>query len=126
RMVFLARLAPPKAPSLCVQAMAEVVVTHPEARLDIVGDGPLRAEAEALSRELGVTGAVRFLGDRDDVPAQLASAACLVLASGYEGCPLSVLEAMAAGLPVVVTRVGGIDEVVEDGVTGWIVEPDAR
>ncbi|MCA1841835.1 MAG: glycosyltransferase, partial [Actinobacteria bacterium] len=123
RLVFLARLAPPKAPELCVRAMPAVLHAHPHARLDVVGDGPLRAAAETLARDLGVEGAVRFLGDRDDVPEQLAGAAGLVLASGYEGCPLSVLEAMAAGVPVVVTRVGGIDEIVEDGVTGWIAEP---
>ena len=67
--------------------------------------------------------ATRFLGVREDVPALLAEAACVVLASDYEGCPLSVIEAMAAGVPVVATSVGGVAEIVEDGVTGIATTP---
>jgi glycosyltransferase involved in cell wall biosynthesis len=70
-----------------------------------------------------VAASTRFLGVRDDVPALLADAACVVLASDYEGCPLSVIEAMAAGVPVVATSVGGVPEVVEDGVTGIVTAP---
>ena len=90
----------------------------PEATLHVVGDGPLRGEAERLAAELGLEGAVRFLGSRDDVPELLAAAECALLASDYEGCPLAVVEAMAAALPVVATEAGGTGELVRPGAAG--------
>jgi len=84
-----------------------------------VSDGPLRAELEAKARSLGLD--VVFLGRRRDVPALLARASALVHPSRSEGCPNVVLEAMAAGLPVVATRVGGTADLLGD--TGWLVPP---
>ena len=75
---------------------------------------------ERLAAELGLRDAARLLGTRADVPELLATAHCVLLASDYEGCPLSVLEAMAAGVPVVATAVGGIPEIVADGETGLL------
>jgi glycosyltransferase involved in cell wall biosynthesis len=95
----------------------------PEATLDVVGDGPLRPGLEELADRLGVRPHVRFLGARADLPDLLNDAACLLLASDYEGCPLSVIEAMAAGLPVVATAAGGVPELVVDGETGVLAEP---
>jgi glycosyltransferase involved in cell wall biosynthesis len=118
RILMVGRLAPPKRPDLALRALASVRRTIPEAELHVVGDGPLRPEAELLMGQLGLDGAVRFLGSRDDVPQLLAEAECALLASDYEGCPLAVVEAMAAGVPVVATDAGGTGELVRPGQTG--------
>jgi len=89
----------------------------------LVGDGPLRAALERTTRELGLTGCVTFLGARNDVPELLRSFDAFVLPSRSEGLPLTVLEAMATGLPVVATDVGGVSEAVRDGETGLLVPP---
>jgi glycosyltransferase involved in cell wall biosynthesis len=118
RILMVGRLAPPKRPDLALRALASVRESVPEAELHLVGDGPLRARAEALTAELGLDGAVTFLGNREDVPELLATAECALLASDYEGCPLTVVEAMAAGVPVAATDAGGTGELVEAGRTG--------
>jgi glycosyltransferase involved in cell wall biosynthesis len=89
----------------------------------LAGDGPERARLEGLVDELALTERVSFLGFRDDMPRLLASADVVVLPSLAEGLPLSLLEAMAAGTPVVATAIGGTDEAIEDGVTGLLVPP---
>ena len=118
RILMVGRLARPKRPDLALRAFANVRRRIPEAELHVVGDGPLREEAEGLATDLGVAGAVRFLGNRDDVPELLAQAECALLASDYEGCPLAVVEAMAASVPVAATAVGGTAELVRAGETG--------
>lgn len=125
RIVVVTRFAPPKRNDLLVDAFALIRRTRPQAELQIVGDGPDRAALERQIGELGVDGAVRLLGRRDDVPEILSRAACFVLASDYEGCPLAVIEAMAAGVPVVATGVGGVPELVADGESGLVVPPGA-
>ncbi|HEY7018487.1 MAG TPA: glycosyltransferase [Gaiellaceae bacterium] len=89
----------------------------------VAGDGPERERLEAEVRRLGLEGTVRLLGIRRDVPALLDALDVAVLSSDYEGSPLSVMEYMAAGLPVVSTRVGGVPELVEDGREGLLVRP---
>jgi glycosyltransferase involved in cell wall biosynthesis len=89
----------------------------------VAGDGPERERLEAEVRRLGLEGTVRLLGIRRDVPALLDALDVAVLSSDYEGSPLSVMEYMAAGLPVVSTRVGGVPELVEDGREGLLVPP---
>jgi glycosyltransferase involved in cell wall biosynthesis len=121
RIVMVGRFAPPKRHDVVVRALADVRPQHPEAELHLVGDGPLRHEVESLVLQLGLQDAVRFLGTRDDVPDLLAAAAVVVLASDYEALPLSVIEAMAAGVPVAATATGGIGELVTDGDTGFLV-----
>ena len=86
-----------------------------------LGDGPDRHELESKAIAMGLAHDVRFLGNRSDVPALLAAADLFVLSSLWEGLPLALIEAMASGLPVVVTAVGGNLEVVEDGETGLLV-----
>jgi glycosyltransferase involved in cell wall biosynthesis len=86
-----------------------------------VGDGPLRGDLERLAQSLGVAGRVRFLGVRFDVPDLLRAADIFALTSVSEAASLTLLEAMASGLPVVVTRVGGNPEIVRDGVDGLLV-----
>jgi glycosyltransferase involved in cell wall biosynthesis len=118
RILMVGRLAPPKRPDLALRALASVLERVPEAELHVVGDGPLRPEAERLAGELGLRERARFLGNRDDVPELLAEAECALLASDYEGCPLAVVEAMAAGAPVAATAAGGTGELVREGSTG--------
>jgi glycosyltransferase involved in cell wall biosynthesis len=120
RIVMVGRLAPPKRPDLAIRALAGVRERVPEAELQVVGDGPLCEEAEALAADLGLAGAVHFLGNREDVPELLAEAECALLASDYEGSPLAVVEAMAASVAVVATEVGGVGELVRPGATGGV------
>jgi glycosyltransferase involved in cell wall biosynthesis len=87
----------------------------------LVGDGPDRGEVEAEIVKLGVEGRVKLAGERSDVPALLADSDVFVLSSRSEGLPVSVLEAMAAELPVVASDVGGLGELVVDGETGLLV-----
>lgn len=94
-----------------------------DAVLLVAGDGPLRSTLEAAGRDLGIAGRVRFLGARSDVPDLLGATDVCVLPSLWEGNPLAILEAMAAGVPVVATRVGGVPEFVRDGETGSLVPP---
>ena len=90
-------------------------------RLMIAGDGPQRRELEQQIVQLGLTETVRLLGNRDDVAQLLAECDVFALSSMAEGMPVTLLEAMAARLPVVATNVGGIASVVEDGATGTLV-----
>ena len=104
---MVGRLAAPKRPDLALRALARVRAQVPAAELHLAGEGPLEPEARALARELGIEEAVHFLGRRDDVAELLREAAVALLASDYEGSPLSVIEAMATGVPVVATAAGG-------------------
>lgn len=122
-LINVARLVDLKRHDLMIQAVARL---DPELgiHLAIAGDGPLRAQLTALIDKLGCADRVRILGFRDDVPALLAGADGFVLASDTEGLSCSILEAMAAGLPVVATDVGGNRELVTDGETGYLIPPD--
>jgi glycosyltransferase involved in cell wall biosynthesis len=112
-----------KALDVLVRAAALVVRDFPHLRVLIVGDGPDRAGVEAIVGQLGLEQRVLFTGARTDVPNVLAAMDVAVLSSDYEGIPLSILEFMDAGKPIVATRVGGIPEVIEDGVHGVLVPP---
>ena len=104
-----------------LRAFGDVRAREPRAVLVIVGQGSLQADAEALTAELGLREAVRFLGARDDVPAVMSAADGYVMSSAWEGMPMVLLEAAAAGLPIVATAVGGNGEVVRDGESGFLV-----
>lgn len=95
-----------------------------DARLTLVGDGPEQGACRALVRELGIAERVVFLGTRDALPDLLAPAVVFALSSAEESFGLSALEAMACGTPVVATDVGGVSEVVDHGVSGWLAAPD--
>ena len=94
-----------------------------DATLCLVGDGPDRAQLERRAHELGVAKRCLFLGYQEDVGRFYAAMDAIVLPSANEGTPVSVIEALAAGRPAVATRVGGVPDVVEDGVDGFLVEP---
>jgi glycosyltransferase involved in cell wall biosynthesis len=111
-----------------LRAFMEVLSREPRAVLVIVGQGSLQGEAETLADELGLRDAVRFLGARDDVPAVMSAGDGYVMSSAWEGMPMVLLEAAAAGLPIVATAVGGNGEVVRDGESGFLVparDPEA-
>lgn len=120
-VALVARLSPEKDVATLLQAVARIVAAEPGFRVDIAGDGPCRPELQSLAAELGVAGHVRFHGVVADVAAFLAGASVFVLPSLTEGISLTLLEAMARGLPVVATRAGGTPEVVVDGQTGFLV-----
>ena len=96
-----------------------------DATLCMVGDGPDRASLEQRAHELGIVRDTLFLGYQEDVAPFYAAFDALVLPSSNEGTPVSVIEALGAGRPVVATRVGGVPDVVRDGLDGFLVEPGA-
>lgn len=104
-------------------AAAAVARVHPECRFMLVGDGELRSEFERRARDLGLGQRLYFAGRRTDVPALLSRCTIAVSASHAEGLSNSIMEAMAARLPVVATAVGGNIELVDDGRTGHLVRP---
>ena len=116
------RLEEPKAYPILLDAFSRLN-RGTAARLLIAGEGPLRVPLTDKIRERGLTEVVSLLGPRSDVPDLLAAADALVLSSAHEGMPNSVMEALAAGLPVVATDVGGIRELVHDRRSGFIVPP---
>lgn len=120
RIVMIGRMQEPKDHALLFRALAHLD-DSPSWRLQIVGDGDDQAVLEERARELGIEERVDFLGLRDDVPEILAEADLFCLVSRSEGFPRSTLEAMRAGLPVVVSDVGGSREAVVEGETGFVV-----
>jgi glycosyltransferase involved in cell wall biosynthesis len=106
-----------------LRAFGRLTAEAGDAVLLLVGRGSLQAEIEALAGKLGLHGRVRFVGTREDVPELMSAADGYVMSSAWEGMPMVLLEAAAAGLPIVATRVGGNQEVVQEGVTGFLVPP---
>src|SRR5947209_3591549 len=127
RVITVANLRPEKAHEILIDAAASLVATHPGLEFHVVGDGPRLAELTALAAARGMGDRVRFFGHRDDVPALLRESDIFVLPSRSEAFPNGLIEAMAAGLPVVATAVGGIVELVRHGENGLLVRPgDSR
>jgi glycosyltransferase involved in cell wall biosynthesis len=119
--ISVARLSAEKDFPTLLKSVPAVVARIPDFRLKIVGDGPERGRLEQLVNELGIGGQVELLGERTDVPDLLADAGFFVSSSLTEGISLTLLEAMAVGLPIVATAVGGNPEIVVDGETGYLV-----
>lgn len=117
------RLRPQKAPEVLVRTAALLAPRFARLRVLVAGEGPERPRLEALIEELGLGGVVTLLGLRDDVPDLLAAVDVAVSSSAWEGSPLAVMEYMEAARPVVATRVGGLPELIEDGVHGVLVAP---
>jgi glycosyltransferase involved in cell wall biosynthesis len=119
----IGRLHPVKGFTHLLTAVQSVHARFPDVFLWLVGDGELRIRLEAQARQLGLDDVVVFTGTRLDVPEILTAVDIFTSASHVEGMPNAVLEAMAAGLPVVATQVGGVPEIVVDGQTGLLVTP---
>lgn len=129
RIVSVARLEAPKEPLLLLDALGDLAERSPQLdwELELIGDGPLRPAIETrLAQARGWGNRVHLLGTRDDVPQRLAEAQLFVLCSRHEGFPISNLEAMRAGLPVISSDVGGVDEAIERGINGELVPPGDR
>lgn len=123
-VVMVANFIPYKGHSDFLEAAARILTRFPEARFLLVGeDRGLMKTLIAQARGLGILDWVRFLGQRTDIPRLMAASDLSVLCSHEEGFSNVILESMAAGLPVVATRVGGNPEAVEEGATGWLVPP---
>ncbi len=106
-----------------VRMLPAIVARVPDVVLLMVGDGPDRAACEALAQQLGVSGHVRFLGHREDVPVLLAASDLVAMPSIKEGLGLAAIEALACEKPVIAFGVGGLPEVIADGVDGLVIAP---
>lgn len=130
QMLSVCRLVEQKGLEYALRAVVQLRRAGRDTRFAIVGDGPLREQLEALAADLGIAGAVRFLGSQpQDRVRELLAASHVFLAPSVtaadglmEGIPVSIMEAMAAGVPVVATRHSGIPELIEDGVSGALAE----
>ena len=120
---LVGRLVPETGVDVFLRAAALVSGVVQQAAFLVVGDGPLRPDLEHRAAMLGLTGTVTFTGYRSDATRLLAGLHVLVLPSRSDGSPLVVCEAMAAGVPVVASRVGGLPDLVEDGGSGLLVRP---
>ncbi len=119
RLVMVARFGAQKDHTTLLRALASL--QDRPWTLDLVGDGPLMAQMQAYATELGISERIRFAGQRLDVEKILARSQVSLLTTNWEGFPLSILEAMRAGLPVIASDVGGIGEAVQDEETGYLV-----
>lgn len=119
----VASLTPEKGHSYLMDAAREVIQKHPEARFLIVGDGPQRQSLEETTDRLGLSGKVIFTGSRRDIPEILSLLDAFVLPSLKEGLPIALLEAMAAMVPVIATKVGAVPKLIEDGMSGILIPP---
>jgi glycosyltransferase involved in cell wall biosynthesis len=122
RIICVGRLIPSKGVPLLVRALRQLVDTGIDAQLDLVGDGPERQGLQHLAAELGLSGRITFHGSVYGVAALLQRASVFVLPSFIEGMSNAVIEAMACGLPVITTRVGASPDLIDDGVSGLLME----
>lgn len=120
---LVGHLSADKDPETFVRASAQVHRARPDARFVIVGDGPLRSRVRERIRACNLERVLLLAGERPDVPHLLGHMQLLISTSICEGMPNAIIEAMGAGLPCVATDVGGCREVIEDGVTGFLVPP---
>ena len=120
---IVGRIAPIKNHRLFLDAAVLLFARQATAHAVVIGDGDLRPEVESYARQLGIADRVSFLGWRHDLPEVYAGLDVVVISSNNEGTPLSAIEAMAAGRPVVATKVGGLPDVISDSKTGYLVEP---
>jgi glycosyltransferase involved in cell wall biosynthesis len=120
---FAGRMAPEKNHRVLIDAFAMARLKHGNIRLRLLGGGPLEDQIKEQARDLGLGDSVEFCGFSNDVAGFLGSLDIYVLPSDFEALPLSLLEAIASGLPVVATRVGGVPKIVRTTDSGWLCEP---
>lgn len=123
--IHVARFTEQKNHAGLISAFAKLVSSREgfaALKLALVGEGSLEQSIRELVDRLDISDNVEFLGRRDDVAELMHDSKCFVLPSNYEGLPMTILEAMAAGLPVVATEVGGVSDIVKDGITGFLID----
>lgn len=124
-IICVGRLSPEKGQAGLLRAFSGLAKNHPRLKLRLVGDGPDQSALKSLAEELGIAPSVSFLGrlSEEQTLAEIAQSDLLALPSFMEGLPIVLMEAMALGVPVVASRVAGIPELVEDGVSGLLFAP---
>ena len=123
-LILTAQLIPRKRVDVFLRIVADLRARHPEIRAAVLGDGPLRGELERLAEGLGIANHVDFLGFHEDTERHYNRARIFVLTSAAEGLSVAMMEAMCCGLPAVVPAVGDHGDIVRNGVTGYLVDPD--
>lgn len=125
KLLYVGRLANGKGLPLLLESLVTLKASHPDLMLTIVGDGSDRKNLELLAAQLGLKEKVKFVGSKSqtEVLQYLQKTDIFVLPSFSEGVPVVLMEAMAASIPVVATQVGGVSELVEDGVNGYLIPP---
>lgn len=126
RFIFIGRMTGEKCLDTLLDAFADIADAHPQTTLLLVGTGPLEPALRDQARRLSLAGRVRFAGHRDDIEAQLADANIGVQCSRIEGLSNTLLESMAAGLPMVASRISGNEDFVREHENGWLFEPGDR
>ncbi len=121
---MVGRMSKQKNPFLFLRAAALIHNRHPQAHFILIGDGPLKQAAKSMAADFGIADSVHFPGFRNDIPNLLSEFTIFVLSSAWEAFPLTILEAMAARLPVVATDVMGVSEIVINQRTGLLVPAD--
>lgn len=120
---FVGRLSPEKGPEVFLRAALLLRALVPAAHFVVFGTGPMKAQADDFIARFSLGGHVHMAGLHDDMPEAYRALDVMVSTSHSEAMPLAIMEAMASGLPVVATRVGGVPDLVEQGQTGWLVAP---
>lgn len=123
RLVSIGRFSEQKGQLALIEAMAGITANHPQAHLTLIGDGDMRPQIEVAIARHGMQDHITLTGwlSEQDVRAELAASQALIMPSFAEGLPMVIMEAMAAGRPVIATYIAGIPELVQDGRTGWLV-----
>jgi len=124
-LLFVGRLEHQKAPELLMQSAPSILTEFNDCHLLLVGEGPMATELAEEAKLSAFSHRIHFAGRRKDVPSLMRASTLLLSPSRWEGMPNVVLEAMAAGLPVVATDVEGVAELIEDSVSGWLVGPNS-
>jgi len=122
-IIHVGRFFPQKNHRLLIESFSRVLSKINNVKLLMVGDGDLRPEIEGIVNRNGLNSHIKFLGVRKDIADLLSASDIFVLSSDWEGLPLTVIEAMAAGKPVVATAVGGVPELIKNNVNGFLVQP---
>ncbi|MGH9143451.1 MAG: glycosyltransferase [Vicinamibacterales bacterium] len=123
KVTVVANLRQLKGHDVLIDAAVSILARFPDARFEFIGEGPERAALVSRAEARGIARAFSFVGHCDDVPVRLGNTDIFVLPSRSESFPNAILEAMASGLPIVASGVGGIPELIENGRTGWLVPP---
>ena len=118
---FLGRLSWEKGPDVFLRAVLGTHQAVPDAHFVLTGEGPMLEQLQGFARQFGLADKVHFAGLQTDIPAVLSEYDLMVSSSHSEAMPLAILEAMACGVPVLATRAGGVPDLIQHGITGWMV-----